>query len=67
MIYYLWQYTDFMHNECQAIMAKTNDGQVLGIPADEGNADYREYLAWVAEGNVAEPWQPEEPVTEDAN
>lgn len=28
------------------------------IPADEGNTDYRTYLAWVAEGNTAEEWNP---------
>jgi hypothetical protein len=26
------------------------------IPFDEGNRDYRAYLAWVAEGNTAEEW-----------
>lgn len=30
------------------------------IPCDEANADYREYLAWVAEGNEPEPWEPAE-------
>ena len=25
------------------------------IPFDEDNVDYQEYLAWVAEGNEAEP------------
>ena len=26
------------------------------FPCTEENPDYREYLAWVAEGNVAEEW-----------
>lgn len=26
------------------------------IPEDEGNRDYQDYLAWVAEGNEAQPW-----------
>lgn len=51
----------------QLLIAFDDDGKQYGIPADEGNADYREYLAWVAEGNTAQPWQPEEPVIEDAN
>jgi len=30
------------------------------IPINEANRGYQEYLAWVAEGNVAEEWNPEE-------
>jgi hypothetical protein len=30
------------------------------VPTDEGNRHYQEYLAWVAEGNIAEEWNPEE-------
>jgi hypothetical protein len=26
------------------------------VPFDEANTDYQAYLAWVAEGNVAEEW-----------
>jgi len=28
------------------------------IPADEGNTDYQQYLAWLADGNVPEPAGP---------
>ena len=27
----------------------------FGIPADPGNTDYQEYLAWLAEGNEPLP------------
>jgi hypothetical protein len=31
----------------------------LYIPTDPANSDYQKYLAWFAEGNTAEEWQPE--------
>jgi len=30
------------------------------IPTDDANCDYQAYLAWVADGNIAEEWQPEQ-------
>jgi hypothetical protein len=27
------------------------------IPCADGNTDYQAYLAWVAEGNEAQPWE----------
>lgn len=34
------------------------------VPADEQNADYRDYLAWIAEGNELAPAVDPEPVRE---
>lgn len=65
MNYYIWEYTTPL-GEIEALIAITDTGKVLGIPNDENNSDYQQYLAWCAEGNTAEPWQPEEPVIEDA-
>ena len=38
-------------NKVDAILKKTEG---LVIPIDTENRDYKEYLAWVAEGNEAE-------------
>lgn len=36
----------------EGIIRRASDGAC--IPADPGNIDYQQYLAWVAQGNVAE-------------
>jgi hypothetical protein len=40
------------------IIVKTDEKFNLFIPTDLANTDYKAYLAWVAEGNVAEEWNP---------
>jgi len=57
MKYYIWNYETPLGNE-SAVMAKTADGESLGIPKDPANTDYAAYLSWLAEGNTPEEWNP---------
>ena len=45
--------------ELTSIIKNTNNGVQICIPFDPDNADYQEYLAWLAEGN--EPLPADEP------
>ena len=51
-----------LKNKTDGITGKTSEDNVIiriadnaAIPKDEGNRHYREYLAWVAEGNTPDP------------
>lgn len=48
---------DYMSNEVCGVLLKSDDPNHSGwgIPFDESNTDYQEYLAWVAEGNEPDP------------
>lgn len=43
----------------QTIMRIDELGNVSYVPTDPANSDYQQYLAWVAEGNTAEEWNPQ--------
>ena len=48
---------DPIDNEINQVIKKETNGSVIsikGIPLDEANTDYQEYLEWVAAGNTAE-------------
>lgn len=58
-MFYIFSRVSEMYGEQHYIFETLGDGGVRSFPAENTNPDYRAYLAWVAEGNTAEPWQPE--------
>ena len=48
-----------LDNQLVSVTRQNEDGSTSYIPMDEQNSDYQQYLAWVAEGNVAEEWSPD--------
>ena len=48
-------YPDYDNGTPRQAIQKTDGDIISSIPFDSNNTDYQEYLAWVAEGNTADP------------
>lgn len=51
-------YTNVLSNK--TVVKIDDGGKIWFVASSEDNADYQAYLEWVAEGNTAEEWQPEQ-------
>ena len=47
-------YPDYENGSSRKAIQKTDGDIIYSIPFDEGNIDYQDYLAWLAEGNTPE-------------
>ena len=47
-------FKDVITDEVIIVKKSCGGSRYLDIPFDEANTDYQEYLAWVADGGVAE-------------
>jgi hypothetical protein len=53
-----------MYKKLLSVDGTTDQGiirlaDMAGIPIDNSNVDYLEYVEWLFQGNTAEEWQPE--------
>ena len=58
MIQYFINNNTLSEKSIQSIV-RIKDGIISFVPMSDDNTDYKEYLKWVAEGNVAEEWSAE--------
>jgi len=58
-MFYFFDCPEFMTGNMQRhIMQPLDDGGVRSFPLTDDNPNTAAYLAWVAEGNIAEEWNP---------
>ena len=58
MMFYFLDVTSPDGNTQRHIMQPLEDGGVRSFPLTDDNPNTAAYLAWVAEGNIAEEWNP---------
>jgi hypothetical protein len=58
-MFYYHDITDYTGNTQRHIMQPLENGGVRSFPLTDDNPNTAAYLAWVAEGNTAEEWNPE--------
>ena len=58
MMFYYIDITDYDGSTQRHIMQPLDDGGVRSFPLTDDNPNTAAYLAWVAEGNTAEEWNP---------
>lgn len=59
MFYYLDTVNPMTNKIQRHIMQSLDDGGVRSFPLTDDNPNTAGYLAWVAEGNTAEEWNPD--------
>lgn len=57
-MFYYFDITDINGDIQRHIMQPLDDGGVRSFPLTDDNPNTATYLAWVAEGNTAEEWNP---------
>ena len=66
MFYFLDIKDSFTTHTQRHIVQRNADGATVSFPLTDDNPNKPAYDAWVAEGNTAEPWNPEPASVDEA-